>query len=152
FGDKQGLLVAVTLHVVHGYLTEMRSLVERPDDPVEELRSLWDLYVRFAYAQPECITLIYGNVRRGEAISAAANTMKSIIEETIARIADEGRLRMSVERATALFRSYGVGFAITQSRVPASNRDPELSDIAREKALANILVTAAASEASTTLA
>src|SRR5881628_2590958 len=86
FGDKQGLLEAVALHMLHGHLAEMRSCVEQLDDPVDGLRSLWDLYVEFAYAHPECITLIYLNVRRGEAISSAANAMKSIIEEAIVRI------------------------------------------------------------------
>jgi hypothetical protein len=75
-----------------------------------------------------------------------------MLSSAIARIADEGKLRMSVERATDLFRSCGVGFIITQLTVAAGKRDPELSDIARENALASIMVTSGAGKARSTLA
>ncbi|WP_199255816.1 TetR/AcrR family transcriptional regulator [Mycolicibacterium mengxianglii] len=151
FGDKQGLLEAVTLHILHNYIAQMRRVAYQSDDSVEDLRHLWDLYVTFAMTQPECFALIYGPTRRGEAISAAAETMKSMIQAAIGRIADDGRLRMSVMRATALFRSCGVGFVLTQLAIPAVKRDWELSDIARENALANIVVTSGASNERNTL-
>jgi AcrR family transcriptional regulator len=151
FGDKDGLLEAVTLHVLEGYIVKKRSLLTQSEDSVADLRRLWDLFVAFGFTQPACFALIYGNVRRGEAISAAAETTVSMLQGAIERIADDGRLRMSVERATALFQSCGVGFVITQLMVPAAQRDQELSDIARENALASIMVTSGANRARKTL-
>ncbi|WP_197383504.1 TetR/AcrR family transcriptional regulator [Mycolicibacterium mengxianglii] len=151
FGDKDGLLEAVTLHVLEGYIAKKRRLLRQSEDSVADLRRLWDLFVSFGFAQPECFALIYGNVRRGEAISAAAETTVTMLASAIGRIADDGRLRMSVERATALFQSCGVGFVITQLMVPAAKRDRELSEIARENALASIMVTSGAAKARNTL-
>lgn len=45
---------------------------------------------------------------------------------------------MSVERATQLFHSCGVGFVMTQIVVPPAERDPRLSALARENALSAI--------------
>ncbi len=131
FGDKDGLIEAVTLHILEDYIQKKRKLLKQSGDPVNDLRRLWDLFVAFGFAQPDCFALIYGNVRRGDAISAAAETTVAMLQEAIARIADDGKLRMSVERATGLFQSCGVGFVITQLTIPAAKRDRELSDIAR---------------------
>jgi AcrR family transcriptional regulator len=141
FGDKDGLLEAVASHIVQEYIADMRRIVESADDPIEHLRNLWDLYVTFAFSQPDCLALIYGRTGRADAISAAAETMRAMVEAAITRVADAGRLGMSVERATALFRSCGVGFVLTQVKVPAAQRDPELSVLVRETALAKIAVT-----------
>lgn len=150
FGDKDGLLAAVIVHILHDYIGEMRSVSERSADSVQRLRDLWDLFVEFAFAQPDCIALIYGATRPGEAVSTAADTMRSLIQSAIGRIAGDGRLPMSVDRATALFRSCGVGFVITQLAVPRDARDPELSRIARENALASIMATPQANQTRTT--
>lgn len=151
FGDKDGLLEAVTLHILEGYIAKKRELLEQSEDSVTDLRRLWDLFVAFGFAQPECFALIYGHTRRRKAISAAAETTVSLLQDAIARIADDGRLQMSVERATAMFQSCGVGFVLTQLAVPAAKRDPELSDIVRENAIASITVTSRNSKARTTL-
>jgi AcrR family transcriptional regulator len=152
FGDKDGLLEAVALHVLEKYIAKKRTLLRHSDDPVEDLRRLWELFVTFGFSQPECFALIYGSVRRGDAISAAAETTVTMLGDAIGRIADTGRLRMSVDRATALFQSCGVGFVITQLMIPASKRNRELNDIARENALASIMVTTGASRTPKTLA
>ena len=152
FGDKEGLLEAVALHVLEEYILKKRKLLRHSDDPVADLRRLWDLFVAFGFAQPECFALIYGSVRRGDALSAAAETTVSMLGDAIGRIADVGRLRMSVDRATALFQSCGVGFVITQLMVPPPKRNRELSDIARENALASIMVTSGAARTPKTAA
>jgi len=151
FGDKRALLEAVALHIVQEYIADMRKVVEDSDDPIEHLRNLWDLYIEFAFAQPDCLTLIYGRTGRGDAISAAAETMKAMVEAAIMRVAEDGRLEMSVERATAVFRSCGVGFVLTQAKIPEAKRDPELSAIVRETALATIANTSKAGETRSTL-
>jgi len=152
FGDKDGLIEAVTLHILDDYIARKRDLLEQSGDAVDDLRRLWDLFVAFGFAQPDCFSLIYGNVRRGEAISAAAETTVTLLREAIARIADGGTLRMSVERATELFQSCGVGFVITQLTIPPAKRTPELSEIARENAISAITVTSTGGKARATLA
>lgn len=151
FGDKDGLIEAVTLHILEDYIQKKRKLLKQSGDPVNDLRRLWDLFVAFGFAQPDCFALIYGNVRRGDAISAAAETTVAMLQEAIARIADDGKLRMSVERATGLFQSCGVGFVMTQLTIPAAKRDRELSDIARENAVSSIVVTSGVSKVRSTL-
>lgn len=152
FGDKDGLIEAVTLHILEDYIAKKRKLLRHSEDAVADLGRLWDLFVAFGFAHPECFALIYGHARRGEAISAAAQTTVSLLQTAIARIADEGKLRMSVERATELFQSCGVGFVITQISVPAARRDRELSEIALGNALAGIMVKTPTSKVRNTLA
>jgi AcrR family transcriptional regulator len=142
FGDKDGLLEAVTLHVLERYLSRKRAILEQSDDPVADLRRLWDLHVAFGFAQPDCFVLMYGQVRRATSLSAATDATISLLQDAIARVADHGKLRMSLERATALFHSCGVGFVLTQLNLSKAERDPELSDIARENAISSIVVTA----------
>lgn len=152
FGDKNGLLEAVTLYILEGYIADKRALLADSGDPVADLRRLWDLFVAFGFAQPDCFALIYGQVRRGEAVSAAAETTVSLLKEAIARVADEGRLRMSVDRATTLFQSCTVGFVITQLAMTPDKRDKGLAEITRENALASIMVTSGKGSARDTVA
>jgi AcrR family transcriptional regulator len=151
FGDKDGLIQAVTLHILEDYIRSKRGLLDQSGDPVDDLRRLWDLFVAFGFAQPDCFALIYGNVRRGAAISAAAETTVTLLQEAIARIAENGRLRMSVERATQLFQSCGVGFVITQLMVPEAERDGQVGEVARENAIASIVVTSGAGKTRSTV-
>jgi hypothetical protein len=103
-------------------------LVGTSHDPVVELRGLWDLHNEFGLEEPHCYVLTYGQARPGRVIPAAAETVE-LLGEVIARLGDQGRLRMSVERATAYFRSCGTGFVLTQLATPPNERDPDLSSI-----------------------
>jgi AcrR family transcriptional regulator len=138
FGDKDGLLDAVTVYVLQSYVLEKRRAAKASGDPVADLHQLWDLHVDFGLAQPECYVLAYGQSRPGKVASAATETT-AILREVIARIGDHGRLRMSVDRATSLFHSCGVGFMLTQLAMPEGDRDLELSSIAYDNAVAGIL-------------
>jgi AcrR family transcriptional regulator len=128
FGDKDGLLDAVARFVLRGYTEKKRLLVGTSHDPVVELRGLWDLHNEFGLEEPHCYVLTYGQARPGRVIPAAAETVE-LLGEVIARLGDQGRLRMSVERATAYFRSCGTGFVLTQLATPPNERDPDLSSI-----------------------
>jgi hypothetical protein len=107
---------------------------------VTDLRRLWDLHVDFGLTQPDCYALAYGRAHRGRLVAAGRKAV-SVLEATIARLADTGVLRMSVERAAALFHSCGVGFVLTRIGVPPVDRDPQLSNIGRENAMSTILAT-----------
>jgi AcrR family transcriptional regulator len=137
FGDKDGLLDAVAGFVLRGYIAKKRMLTGTSDDPVVELRDLWDLHIDFGLKEPHCYVLIYGQFRPGRMVPAAAETI-GLLTEVIARLGDQGRLRMSVDRATAYFRACGAGFILTQMGAPPAERDQELSSIMFEDLIAAI--------------
>jgi AcrR family transcriptional regulator len=137
FGDKEGLLDAVTSYVLREYLADKRRLLAESGDPVADLRGLWDQHVEFGFTRPDCYQLTYGRGRSGVTPSAARETI-GLLQQVICRLADQGYLRMSVERATQLFHSCGVGFVMTQIVVPPAERDSRLSVLARENALSAI--------------
>ena len=63
-----------------------------------------DLHVEFGLTHPDCYQLSYGRGRSGITTSAARETIV-LLQGAICRLADQGYLRMSVERATQLFHS-----------------------------------------------
>ena len=143
FGDKEGLLDAVTAFVLENYMQDKRAAMS--DDPVQDLRKLWDLHVAFGLTQPECYVLAYGRVRPGKMASAAKASF-GILRGAISRLGQQGRLRMSVDSAAQLAFAAGVGFTLSQICLPADQRDPHLSLIAREFALWSFVNDAAALE------
>src|ERR1700761_2720557 len=65
FGDKDGLLDAVTSFVLREYLADKRRLLAESGDPVTDLRGLWDQHVEFGFTRPDCYQLTYGRGRPG---------------------------------------------------------------------------------------
>jgi AcrR family transcriptional regulator len=128
FGDKDGLLDAVADFLLQPYIAKKRSLIEASKDPIHDLHALWDLHVEFGLNEPHCYVLTYGQGRPGRIPPAGKETI-ALLGDVIARIGAEGRLAMSVERATAYFRSTGTGFILTQLSLPPDARDPQLSAI-----------------------
>jgi AcrR family transcriptional regulator len=138
FGDKEGLLDAVALFVVQEYLADKRRIRETSTDALDELRKLWDLHIQFGLTNPHTYVLTYGHVKPGKTTPADKETL-AILQEAIARVAAEGRLRMSVERAAGLMHSAEVGTVLTLLREPEDDRDPQLSRLSRESVFASIL-------------
>ena len=146
FGDKQALLDAVAEHGFTTYLTE--KAIPRPgQDPVEDLRTGWDLHVAFGLSHPAIYLLMYAEPRPG-ARSPAAETSYRVLKEHLRRIAAAGRLRFSEERAAELFHASGCGTVLTLLARAAEDRDRGLSEIAREAAIAAITTDAPAFEGS----
>lgn len=137
FRDKDGLLDAVAGFVLRDYVAQKRLLLAASRDPIVDLRALWELHVEFGLSEPHCYVLTYGQVRPGRVIPVAEETI-GLLSEVIARLGDQGRLRMSVERATAYFRSTCAGFILNQIGVGPDGRDPELSAILFESTMAAI--------------
>ena len=137
FGDKDGLLDAVAGYLLQTYIEKKRALIGAAGNPFADLRSLWDLHVDFGLTHPDGYVLAYGQMRPGRWPPAAHETFE-LLGQVIARIGEEGRLRMSVERATVYFRSTGTGYILTQIGLPAEERDPELSSIVFEDTMAAI--------------
>ncbi|MFF1490069.1 TetR/AcrR family transcriptional regulator [Streptomyces sp. NPDC058319] len=142
FGDKDGLLEAVS---EHGFETYLRAKARLPEsgDPVDDLRVAWDLHIRFGLTQPAYYTLAYGQARTGR-VPRAGQKAVAELQRMITRVAAAGRLRMSIERAAAIMHAAGVGTILTLIGAPPEQRDLRTADAAREIVLAAISTPAAA--------
>src|SRR3954452_5922403 len=85
FGDKSGLLDAVAEHGFAGYVRSKQAREVGPD-PVENLRSGWDLHIGFALANPAIYAIMSGDPRPGVKPPAAA-AGEEILREHIRSIA-----------------------------------------------------------------
>lgn len=138
FGDKSGLLDAVTALVMRNYLRDKRKAMADRTDPIVDLRHGWDAHVDFGLSNPGCYSLIYGRPHPGKMSSAATETI-AILRQAVGQLGAQGRLRMSVEPSTRLLHAAAVGFALAQISVAVDERDRRFSVIARENALWSIM-------------
>lgn len=136
FVDKQGLLDAVAAYGFAAHLSEKSSL-EPTDDPVEDLRTGWNLNREFGLANPALYTLMYAEPRPG-ATSPAAVTALAVLGAHIHRIAEAGRLRIDEARATQLVHAVGGGTTLALIATPPDHRDITVSQLAREAVIATI--------------
>jgi AcrR family transcriptional regulator len=148
FGDKQGLLDAVAEHGFAAYLKE-KSVRQPGQDPVEDLRTGWDLHVEFGLSHSAIYLLMYAQPRPG-AKSPAAELSGRFLKEHIRRVAAAGRLRVSEEQAADLFHACGCGTVLTLLSQAEEQRDSSLSEslseIAREAAIGAITTDPPATE------
>lgn len=136
FGDMQGLLDAVAERGFIDYV-ERKTRRTAADDPVEDVRNGWDLHVEFGLANPAVYALMYGNPEPGRE-SPVARQAGAILEGLLRRVAEAGRLRTSVERATRVVSGAGRGVTLSLISTPAETRDPMVSTIVREAVLSAI--------------
>ncbi|MEU4248789.1 TetR/AcrR family transcriptional regulator [Amycolatopsis sp. NPDC026612] len=141
FGDKDGLLDAVAAYGFDEYLTSKRAMGST-GDAVEDLRRGWDLHIEFGVSRPEFYVLMYGDARPGRT-SPAGREAEAMLHGIVERVAAAGRLRMSVERAARLVHATGMGVVLSLIATPVAERDPDLSETAREIVLGRILTGAA---------
>ena len=146
FGDKHALLDAVAEHGFATYLAE-KGIRKPGPDPVENLRTGWDLHVAFGLSHPAIYLLMYADPRPGVRSPAAA-TSHRVLTEHLRPVAAAGRLRFSEERAAQLFHASGCGTVLTLLAQAEEDRDMRLSEIAREAAIAAITTDAPAFESS----
>lgn len=140
FGDMQGLLDAVTSQGFAAYL-DAKTKRQQADDPMEDLRRGWDLYVDFGVTNPALYRLLYGGARPG-AESPANHQAAATLHGLVQRVAAAGRLRVPVEQATQLIHAAGSGVTIALIATPPEERDDTLSAFARETILAAITTVA----------
>jgi len=144
FGDMQGLLDAAARETLAGHMREQatRALT---NDPVEDLRRGWDLHIEFNLAHPDAFALKYS----APSVAGAAKVIHESVEvlkSLVLRIAEAGRLRVDVARATDLLYAAGTGVTLTLITTPPVERDPRLSETMREAILSTITVPASAEE------
>ena len=142
FGDMQGLLDAAARETVAVHIREQatRALT---NDPVEDLRRGWDLYVAFGLAHPDAFALLRSAPSVAASVSAIHEGV-AVLQGLVARIAEAGRLRVDVPHATALLYAAGTGVTSTLAATPPEERDPRLSETMRETILTAITVPAPA--------
>ncbi|ALO99314.1 transcriptional regulator [Streptomyces hygroscopicus subsp. limoneus] len=147
FGDMQGLLDEVARRGLAAYLADKKANLTA-GNPVEQLRSGWDLHVAFGLANPALYRLLYTDPRPGEG-AAAMDEAYGILVQLVTRVAETGRLRMGIEAAAAMIHSTGIGVTVTLIGAAAAGRLAEhegLSESTRDAVLA-ALVTDAEQEA-----
>lgn len=138
FGNKQGLLDAVSSFVFDEYLRQKCSVVATSMDPLHELEMLWDLHVDFGLTYPHCYLLGYVRPGQTDAATRGARTRRMLVE-LVARLGEQGRLRVSIERAADLVYAAGIGVVVTLIPMLPDERDLRISHLARDNALAAIL-------------
>jgi hypothetical protein len=134
----RGLLDVVAREALAGYVRQ-KAVRERADDPVEDLRRGWDLHVAFGLANPAVYALIYGDPTAA-ANAPAARDGEAILHGLLARVAEAGRLRVSVPHAARLLHAAGMGVTLSLIGTPPEVRDPRLSDAMRDAVLAAITI------------
>ncbi|GGR05863.1 TetR/AcrR family transcriptional regulator [Deinococcus ruber] len=135
FGDMQGLLNAVASA---GFTSYLQAKVARGSlsDPVEDLRGGWDLHLDFGLKHPHLYTLMYRMTQPGSE-SPAALEASALLRGIVQRVAEAGRLAVSVERAVAMIQAAGKG--LTLSLLIAEQYDPGVAELMREAVFRAIL-------------
>jgi AcrR family transcriptional regulator len=136
FGDKQGLLDAVTAHGFEQYLAQKKNLTPS-NDPVEDLRRGWDSHVEFGLTHAPFYVLMYG-VPRPEHRTAAAVEAHRILVGLLERTGAAGRLRLPPHTAANMVHAACTGVTLHLIATPQGDRDPDLSPRTREAILAAV--------------
>ncbi|WP_438289700.1 TetR/AcrR family transcriptional regulator [Streptomyces sp. HUAS TT7] len=130
FGDKDGLLEAVTEHAYATFLAAKHVDLDGRD-PIEDLRAGWDLSVEFGLTNPELYALMYSDPHQG-ATSAAFQAGMEILMGRIHRLATGGWLRVDENLAAGLIHATARGAVLTWLSLPDGQRDPALLTAMRE--------------------
>lgn len=136
FGDMSGLLAEVANYGFHSYLMSKHA-TPASADPVADLSHGWDMHVAFGLAEPAVYALMYGDPRPGPrptAVSEARRMLRAIVH----RIAQAGRLQVTVDQAVDMVDAAGVGVVLHLLESPRQERDPTLSTAVRDAVLAAI--------------
>ena len=107
------------------------------NDPVEDLRRGWDLFIGFGLAHPDAFALMYGAPSVAASVAVIREGVK-VLQGLVVRIAEAGRLRVDVAHATDLIHAAGTGVALTLAATPPEERDPRLSETMRDAILTAI--------------
>ncbi|WP_420369264.1 TetR/AcrR family transcriptional regulator [Curtobacterium sp. L1-20] len=142
FGDKDGLLEAVAEHAMTTFAAvkaeAVRAAGEADTDPVEDLRTGWDMTIAFGLANPDLFVLLADPARGRRSAAARAGT--ALLAERIHRVAVAGRLAVPERRAVDLVHAAGTGAVLAILSAPVDDRDPALAGEALEAVLGRILV------------
>ncbi|GAA4912987.1 TetR/AcrR family transcriptional regulator [Streptomonospora salina] len=136
FTDMGGLLDAVASDGFDTYLARKHDQA-LTEDPVEDLRTGWDLHVEFGLEYPAHYLLMYGQPVPGQR-PAAAERATQRLRMLVERVADAGRLAVSVGTGAEAVHAAGVGATLSLIGTPAQERIPDLSRRLREATIGSI--------------
>ncbi len=144
FGDKDGLLEAVAEQVMATYVSAKAEIVKAASaadvDPLDELRSGWEMQIDFGVANPAVFRLLSDP---GRALHwPAAQSGRQVLQSRVHRVAMTGRLRVSEQHAVDLIQAAGIGAIQTLLSTPPYQRDPGLAGGMLEAVLGQILTDA----------
>ena len=138
FGDLGGLLAEVANHGFRSYITS-KSAAPASADPVADLSHGWDLHIAFGLAEPAVYALMYGDPRPGPR-PAAVRQARAMLRAIVHRIAEAGRLRVSVDHAANMVDAAGVEVVLHLLEYPPGDRQPALSEAVRDAVLTAITI------------
>lgn len=134
FGDMKGLLRAAARDVLAQYIRTKAKRVPSAD-PVEDLRHGWDVHVAFGLANPDAYALMYRESPEDEVTREGHAALTALVT----RLADAGRLKVTVPHAIKLIQAGAHGTVFTLLAVPPAERDVRLSDSMRDAVFAAVL-------------
>lgn len=149
FGDKEGLLDAVTEQVMAEFAAHKTAAVAAAGtadaDPVEDLRAGWEMTFEFGIANPDLYVLLSdpARARRSPATQAGIR----LLADRVHRVALAGRLAIAEERAVELIHAAGAGAVLSTLARPVGERDGALSATMLDAVLAQVLTAAVATSA-----
>lgn len=106
FGDKDGLLQAVSEGAFAAYLERKRS-VPRTGDLLADFAAGWDMHVSFGVENPVLYAIMYGRGDRRR--SPAAQTAEAELRRGLERLKGAGLLRTDVDEAIAVTTAMAIG-------------------------------------------
>jgi AcrR family transcriptional regulator len=130
FTDMRGLLDAVASDGFDTYLARKHAQA-LTDDPVDDLRTGWDLHVQFGLEHPAHYLLMYGQPTPGHR-TAAAERAAQRLHLLVGRIAAAGRLTVSVETGAGMIHAAGTGVTLSLIGTTPEDRDLALARRLRE--------------------
>lgn len=142
FGDKAAL-VARVVDDCFAEFDRAAAAIDDPADPVEALRHAFDRYVEYGRAHPSHYRVLFA--RRPTRPSAAAASSYERLRSRVRAVAEAGRLRASVEDASAAFWAavHGVTSLLIAGFAPPLG--PSATALVRDAMLAQLTTTAPAS-------
>jgi hypothetical protein len=108
------------------------------DEPVDDLRSGWNLHVEFGLEHPAHYLLMYGQTIPGDRRPPAAEQASDRLHLLVGRIAEAGRLKVTVETGVAMISAACSGLTLMLIGTAPEDRDLDLSPRLRESMLASI--------------
>jgi AcrR family transcriptional regulator len=135
FGDMQGLLDAAASAGFTAFVQAKAAQVPL-GDPVDQLRDGWRLHVEFGLGHPHLYLQMLGTPRPGTPPPAAAQATE-MLRTLLRRVAQSGRLAISVDAAARMIHAAVVG--TTMSLLGREQADPEFSELLLGAVLKTIL-------------
>jgi AcrR family transcriptional regulator len=136
FDDKTALLDALTEFAFEACVASKPPIASQ-GDPVEAIRRGWDDYVEFGLSHPALFLLMYTGIQSS---SGAVRMAHAGVQQQISDVAATGRLRLDETRAAQLLHAAASGLVLTLLGMPETERDMSVSGIARDAALASIIL------------